>query len=69
MKNKQIKYNRNRAKTIRDYTIKNYMNFTGEYVENSEMTTQVDYAFSINDVENISTNDTIFLNKIVCEIR
>jgi len=69
MKNKQVKYNRNRAKTIRDYTIKNYMNFTGEYVENSEMSTQVDYAFSINDVENISTNDTIFLNKIVYEIR
>lgn len=69
MKNKQIKYNRNRAKTISDYTIKNYMNFTGEYVENSEMSSKVDYAFSINDAENISTNDTIFLNKIVCEIR
>jgi len=74
LKNKQIKYNRNRAKTISDYTIKNYMKFTGEYVENSEMSSQVDYAFSINDVENFinaenSTNDTIFLNKIVCEIR
>lgn len=68
-KNRQIKYNRNRAKTISDYTIKNYMNFTEEYIENSEMSSQVDYAFSINDAENISTNDTIFLNKIVCEIR
>jgi tetratricopeptide (TPR) repeat protein len=71
-KDTQIKYNRNHAKTIKDYTIKNYMNFTGEYVENSEMTTQTNYAFSINDVNppsKLSSNQTIFLNKIVYEIR
>lgn len=71
-KDTQIKYNRNHAKTIQDYTIKNYMNFTDEYVENSEMTTQTNYAFSINDVNppsKLSSNQTIFLNKIVYEIR
>jgi hypothetical protein len=68
MKNTQIKYNRNYAKTISDYSIKNYMNLTEEYI-NPEMSSRIDYAFSINDVESLSNLEIKFLNKIVYEIR
>lgn len=68
MKNTQVKYNRNYAKTISDYSIKNYMKLTDEYIESSEMRPRIDYTFSINDA-NATKLDVKFLNGIVCEIR
>ena len=68
MKNTQVKYNRNYAKTISDYSIKNYMKLTDDYIESSEITPRIDYAFSINDAS-ASNLEIKFLNRIVCEIR
>lgn len=50
LENAQVRWNRNRAKTIKDYTIKNYMNFNEEYIDSSEMSSQPNFAFSINHV-------------------
>jgi hypothetical protein len=80
--NAQIKYNRCRSKTIRDYTIKNYMKMEGEFIENTEMSTQVDFSFSITPVASILKQNpktfqgftklwkgpTKFLNRITFEV-
>lgn len=67
MKNTQVKYNRNYAKTISDYSIKSYMKLTDEYIT-PEMTPRSDFAFSINDAS-ATDLEIKFLNRIVCEIR
>jgi len=58
IENAQVKWNRNRAKTIKDYTIKNYMNLTEEYIDSSEMSSQPNFAFSVNHV--VGATATIF---------
>jgi hypothetical protein len=75
IENAQVKWNRNRAKTIKDYTIKNYMNLTEEYIESSEMSSKPSFAFSVNHVGTASFDDfvnlwnkpTKYVNKICYE--